>query len=238
MTESLLLSEQHDLLLKLTEAQDIRREREADLISEKERYISLARETLEGEMSLAESILEMKDILSDLISKLETSRIAKMAVFAPKQSKRLLQKLKDIWNHIVDRKTLDASDVSELKVSMADAATLFDDAFRAAGNEIIRHQNEVDTLDEEVSGLEERAKGCHLFLNSLPLLIIGSCLLIMVFSKATIRPYKIFEGLRLPGWLDTIYYPPPGFLIVYLVGCVAALFPAIYKIYKLIKRKH
>jgi len=235
MTAAPLLMEQHDLLVKLSEAEDIRKRREADFSAEKEKEMSLAKEILEKEMALAKSILELKEILSDLIAELETSHIAKMAVFAPKQSKHLLYKLKDIRDRIVEKKTLDASHVSDLKARIAEAETLFDDSYRAAKDEIIRHQNEIDTLDDAVSGLEAKAKGCYLFFNSLPLIIIGSCLMIIFFSEVTIHRLEMFDDFRFPGWLDTIYYPDSGFFIVYLVGCIAAFVLAIYK---LIKRKH
>ncbi len=235
MTQAPLLSEQHDLLVKLSEAHDIRKRREADSGAEKEKDMFLAKELLEKEMASAESILELKVILSDLLAKLETSHIAKMAVFAPKQSKRLVYELKDIRDRIVESRTLDPSHVSVLKVRMAEASTLFDDSYLAAKNEIIRHQNKIDALNEAVSELEAKAKSCRLFLNSLPLIVICSCLTIICFSEVAIHRLQMFDDFRFPGWLDTIYYTDSGFFIVYLVGCVAAFVLAIYK---LIKRKH
>jgi len=229
------LSEQRDLLVKLFEAQEIRKERETHLQSEKEKQIALAKEALERGMALSGSIIESKDILSQLISKLDKSSIAKIAVFAPSEGNRLLQKLIDIKTLITERKTLDESDVSELKAGMADASTLFADSTKAVSDKMRHYQTEMDTLNEQAAGLENRAKGYHLFLDNLPTFIIGSSLSVIIFKEVKISHFKIIDALSLKGWLDTIYYPDNGFFIVYLVGCVAALALATYK---LIKRRH
>ena len=235
MIDYTFLSEQRDILVKLSEAQETRNERETRFKSEKEKQIALAKEALEKGMALSRSIIESKDVLSELVSKLEKSSIAKIAVFAPSEGNRLLQKLIDIKTLITERKTLDEYDDSELEVRMADASTLFDDSTHAVSNKMRHYQNEIDTLNEQVAGLEDKAKGYHLFLDNLPTFIIGISLMIIVFNAVKINHIKIFVILSLKGWLDTIYYPDTGFFIVYLVGCVAALALATYN---LIKRRH
>ena len=235
MIDYTFLSEQRDILVKLSEAQETRKERETRFRSEKEKQIALAKEALERGVALSGSIIESKDILSQLISKLEKSSIAKIAVFAPSEGNRLLQKLIDIKTLITERKTVDEYDVSELEVRMADASTLFDDSTNAVSDKMQRYQNEIDTLNEQVAGLKDKAKGYHLFLDNLPIFIIGSSLSVIIFKEVKISHFKILDLFDLKGWLDTIYYPDNGFFIVYLVGCVAALALATYN---LIRRRH
>ena len=234
MIDDTFLSEQRDFLVKLSEAQEARKEWETRFKSEKERQIVLEKEALEKGMALSACIMESKENLSELVFKLERSTVAKIAVFAPDKAKPLLQQLIDIKTHLSERKSLNESDVSELEVKISDAFTLLDDSTHTSTNKMRQYQDKIDILNKQIAGLKSTAKGSHLFLDNLPTFIIASSLSIIVFKAVKISHFKILDILNLKGWLDTIYYPDSGFFIVYLVGSVAAFALATYN---LIRRK-